>query len=148
MLAPAPPRCCTRSSTRKDSDTLPIWPSTNWSVKVPGKVIRWSVAMEPVTTTGTCAPQRRQPATRPTGRVHSRFSGASPPVGVRKFTQSTSQGDPQLGGPDRSEDDAGDRPGDHHGLAEPGPPDHAGTAEGEAGQHHAGRPLPHRDDPG
>src|SRR3954454_20559913 len=53
MLAPAPPRCCTRSSTRKDSETFSIWPSTNCSVKVPGKVIRWSVAIEPVTHTVT-----------------------------------------------------------------------------------------------
>src|SRR3954462_4190221 len=55
MLAPAPPRCCTRSSTRKDSDTFSICPSTNCSVKVPGKVIRWSVAIEPVTHTVTGA---------------------------------------------------------------------------------------------
>src|SRR3954466_1429850 len=53
MFAPAPPRCCTRSSTRNDSDTFSIWPSTNCSVNFPGKVIRWSVAMEPVTATGT-----------------------------------------------------------------------------------------------
>src|SRR4051812_12184773 len=51
MFAPAPPRCCTRSSTRKDSETFSIFPSTNWSVNLPGKVMRWSVAMEPVTTT-------------------------------------------------------------------------------------------------
>src|SRR3954453_17210075 len=51
MFAPAPPRCWTRSSTRKDSETFAIFPSTNWSVNRPGKVIRWSVAIEPVTTT-------------------------------------------------------------------------------------------------
>src|SRR3954453_18511369 len=53
MLAPAPPRCCTRSSTRKESETFSIWPSTNCSTNFPAKVIRWSVAMEPVTATGT-----------------------------------------------------------------------------------------------
>src|SRR3712207_3639065 len=72
MLAPAPPRCCTRSSTRNDSDTFSIWPSTNCSVNFPGKVIRWSVAMEPVTTTGT---------------------GALPRDGVRRDARWTSEDD-------------------------------------------------------
>jgi hypothetical protein len=53
MFAPAPPRCWTRSSTRKESETFSSWPSTNCSVNFPGKVIRWSVAIEPVTATGT-----------------------------------------------------------------------------------------------
>src|SRR5918997_1634857 len=73
MLAPAPPRCCTRSSTRNDSDTFSIWPSTNCSVNFPGKVIRWSMAMEPVTATGT---------------------GALPRDGVQRDARWTSDDDP------------------------------------------------------
>src|SRR5918997_1170743 len=73
MLAPAPPRCWTRSSTRNDSDTFSIWPSTNCSVNFPGKVIRWSVAMEPATATGT---------------------GTLPRDGVRRDARWTSEDDP------------------------------------------------------
>src|SRR3954463_2961120 len=145
MLAPAPPRCCTRSSTRKDSETLPIWPSTNCSVKVPGKVIRWSVAMEPVTTTGTSAPQGRQPARRPTVPVNSRFPRASPPVGVRELTQCAPQRDAELQRADEPEEDTGSRTADDDGVGVGGRGDHAGAAQGESGERHAGRPLPDAD---
>ena len=49
MLAATPPRRTTRSSTRNDSDTLCSWSASSWSAKRPGKCIRWSVAIEPVT---------------------------------------------------------------------------------------------------
>src|SRR3712207_1209722 len=138
MLAPAPPRCWTRSSTRKDSETLPIWPSTNCSVKVPGKVIRWSVAMEPVTTTGTGAPQGRQPVMEPTGHVNPRFPRGSAPVGVREPAEGAAERDPELSRPHHAEDDAGHRPGSHDPSAVAGRLHDAGTAEGETGQDHSG----------
>jgi hypothetical protein len=49
MLAAIPPRRTTRSSTRKDSEMLCSWSGMSCSAKRPGKCIRWSVAMEPVT---------------------------------------------------------------------------------------------------
>ena len=49
MFAPTPPRRTSRLSTRKERETVCSWSATNWSAKRPGKVIRWSVAMEPVT---------------------------------------------------------------------------------------------------
>src|SRR5690606_30018513 len=50
MLGAIPPRRTVSVSTRNDSDTLCSWSATNCSVNRPGKCIRWSVAMEPVTT--------------------------------------------------------------------------------------------------
>src|SRR5689334_3027325 len=49
MLAATPPRRTTRSSTRNDSDTLCSWSGSSCSANRPGKCIRWSVAIEPVT---------------------------------------------------------------------------------------------------
>src|SRR4029450_11553421 len=49
MLEATPPRRTTRSSTRKDSDTLCSWSAMSDSANLPGKCIRWSVAIEPVT---------------------------------------------------------------------------------------------------
>src|SRR5205085_2158814 len=49
MLAAIPPRRTTRSSTRNDSDTLCSWSGRSCSANRPGKCIRWSVAIEPVT---------------------------------------------------------------------------------------------------
>src|SRR2546421_647083 len=49
MLAPIPPRRTTRSSTRNDSDTLCNWSGSSCSANRPGKCMRWSVAIEPVT---------------------------------------------------------------------------------------------------
>src|SRR6476469_899130 len=48
MLAATPPRRTSRSSARKDSDTLSSCSTTSESRKRPLKVMRWSVAMDPV----------------------------------------------------------------------------------------------------
>src|SRR4051794_9583350 len=53
MLAATPPRRMSRWSTRKDSETRCSWSGSSWSANRPGKVIRWSVANDPVTMTGT-----------------------------------------------------------------------------------------------
>src|SRR3954462_7865012 len=113
MFAPAPPRCCTRSSTRKDSETFSIWPSTNCSVKVPGKVIRWSVAMEPVTTTVT----RTLPGMCGAENEHLRVGGAPDgrPLRSGSAGKRTPQGDGELPHRDRAEQHAGRRPGEDDG---------------------------------
>src|SRR3982751_2315702 len=49
MLLATPPRRTTRSSTRNDRETLCSWSAMSWSANRPGKCIRWSVAIEPVT---------------------------------------------------------------------------------------------------
>src|SRR5437899_1751134 len=49
MLGATPPRRTTRSSTRNDRETLCNWSAMSWSVNRPGKCIRWSEAIEPVT---------------------------------------------------------------------------------------------------
>src|SRR3954467_4497084 len=147
MLAPAPPRCCTRSSTRNDSETFSIWPSTNCSVKVPGKVIRWSVAMEPVTTTVT----RTLPGVCGAENEHLRVGGAAvgrPPQSgsARKCAP---QRDTELPHRDRAEQHAGRGSGE-----DDDPPgtvqqrQHTGSAEGEAGHRDAGGALPDRERPG
>src|SRR6266498_2073928 len=56
MLAPIPPRRTTRSSTRNDSDTLCSWSGSSCSANRPGKCMRWSVAIEPVTAIFIVAP--------------------------------------------------------------------------------------------
>src|SRR3954451_19360981 len=109
MLAPAPPRCCTRSSTRNDSETFSIWPSTNCSVKVPGKVIRWSVAMEPVTTTVT----RTLPREWKTRSDEHLRVGADPgdrPPASGSIGKCTPQGDAELPHGDRAQPHPGRRP--------------------------------------
>src|SRR3954470_8241914 len=53
MLPATPPRLMTRWSTRKDSETRSIWSARSWSANRPGKWVRWSVAMDPVTAIGT-----------------------------------------------------------------------------------------------
>ncbi len=60
MFAPTPPRRTLRVSTRKDSETVWSRSPTSWSENRPGKVIRWSVAMEPLTAirTGDCSWER------------------------------------------------------------------------------------------
>ncbi|CAM5414615.1 hypothetical protein SFUMM280S_04922 [Streptomyces fumanus] len=81
MFAATPPRRTSSLSTRNDSETVCSWSATSWSAKRPGKVMRWSVAMEPVTAMRTAwdfswgrrvdsftlpggpAPARRQPKT-------------------------------------------------------------------------------------
>src|SRR5262249_47348628 len=50
MLAATPPRRTTSSSTRKDSETLCNWSGRSCSANRPGKCMRWSVAIDPVTT--------------------------------------------------------------------------------------------------
>src|SRR5688500_15876919 len=47
MLAAHPPRRTSRSSTRNETDSLSSWSTTRESENLPGKLIRWSVAMEP-----------------------------------------------------------------------------------------------------
>ena len=49
MLAAHPPRRTSRSSTRNDTDSLSSWSTTRLSANLPGKDIRWSVAMDPAT---------------------------------------------------------------------------------------------------
>src|SRR4051812_24083356 len=51
MFAATPPRRMSRSSTRNDSETLSSWSGSSWSANRPGKLIRWSVAIDPVTST-------------------------------------------------------------------------------------------------
>src|SRR6478735_7542847 len=53
MLAATPPRRTTRSSTRNESDTLWSWSASSCWENRPGKCIKWSVAIEPLTRTGT-----------------------------------------------------------------------------------------------
>src|SRR3954471_7678293 len=53
MFGATPPRRTTRSSTRNDSDTLCRCSASSWSENLPGKCIRWSVAIEPATRTLT-----------------------------------------------------------------------------------------------
>src|SRR4051794_41949005 len=57
MFAAQPPRRTSRSSTRNDSAILSSWSTTRESANRPGKVIRWSVAMEPVTSSDTRGPR-------------------------------------------------------------------------------------------
>ena len=49
MFAATPPRRTSRSSTRNDSETLSSLSATSESANRPGKVMRWSVAIDPVT---------------------------------------------------------------------------------------------------
>ena len=53
MFGATPPRRISRESTRNDSETVCSWSATNCSEKRPGKLIRWSVAMDPATATRT-----------------------------------------------------------------------------------------------
>src|SRR3954471_21391928 len=48
MLAATPPRRTCRSEVRKDSEILSSCSTTRESAKSPSKVMRWSVAMDPV----------------------------------------------------------------------------------------------------
>src|SRR5207237_6613908 len=50
------------------------WSGSSWSANRPGKVIRWSVANDPVTMTGTDAPAVRGDLVSPTGRCYPRSS--------------------------------------------------------------------------
>src|SRR5947209_2313430 len=130
MFAPAPPRCCTRSSTRKESETFSICPSTNCSANRPGKVIRWSVAMEPVTATGTRA-------LLGVGAT-SLWSAQRPP-----------QGESQLRDAHDAQRRPHRRPGGDHDDGGAGDAAHdARPAEGEPGERDPARPLTHRDRPG
>src|SRR6266568_1755038 len=49
MLAATPPRRMAGSSTRNDSETRSSLSAMSWSVNLPGNVIKWSVAIDPVT---------------------------------------------------------------------------------------------------
>src|SRR4051794_36844682 len=53
MFGATPPRRTTRSSTRNDRDTLWRCSGSNCSENFPGKCMRWSVAIDPATRTGT-----------------------------------------------------------------------------------------------
>ena len=55
MFAATPPRLICSSSTRKDNATLSSLSATSWSVNLPGNVIRWSVAIDPVMAMRTAA---------------------------------------------------------------------------------------------
>ena len=56
IFAAQPPRRTWRSSVRKDSEILASWSTTKESANLPAKVMRWSVAMEPVTAMRTEPP--------------------------------------------------------------------------------------------
>src|SRR6201987_2571268 len=56
MLAATPPRRMASSSTRNDSETLSSFSAMSWSVNLPGNVIKWSVAIDPVTAIRTALP--------------------------------------------------------------------------------------------
>src|SRR5580693_849392 len=56
MLAATPPRRMASSSTRNDSETLSSLSAISWSVNLPGNVIKWSVAIDPVTAIRTALP--------------------------------------------------------------------------------------------
>src|SRR3954451_20170375 len=100
MFAPAPPRCWTRSSTRNESETFSIWPSTNCSVNFPGKVMRWSVAIEPVTATGTV----RSLWTGWVPAAEQRTAGTlGEPTRAGSVGQRPAQRDPELDDPDRAQ---------------------------------------------
>src|ERR1700733_1948816 len=55
MFAATPPRRMASSSTRNESETLSSLSAMSWSVNLPGNVIRWSVAIDPVTAMRTAA---------------------------------------------------------------------------------------------
>jgi hypothetical protein len=55
MLAAIPPRWIARSSARNDKDNLSNWSTTSESENRPLNVIRWSVAIDPVTAMFTVA---------------------------------------------------------------------------------------------
>src|SRR5690349_7938182 len=82
MLAATPPRRTTRSSTRKDSETLASWSASSCSENRPGKCIRWSVAIEPATSTGTSAPYAKAGPRGGSGLRTKRGGGGSAAEGV------------------------------------------------------------------
>src|SRR4051812_10972475 len=49
MFAATPPRRTSSSSTRKLTERLASWSGSSCSANLPEKVMRWSVAMDPVT---------------------------------------------------------------------------------------------------
>ena len=49
MFPATPPRLISRSPTRKDTESLSIFSAMNVSVNLPANIIRWSVAIDPVT---------------------------------------------------------------------------------------------------
>src|SRR3990170_846343 len=53
MFAAHPPRRTSRSSTRNETDSLSSWSTTRLSENLPGKDIKWSVAMDPAMRRGT-----------------------------------------------------------------------------------------------
>src|SRR5690349_4961636 len=56
ILPATPPRRISSSSTRNDSETRSSLSAMSWSVNLPGNVIRWSVAIDPVTAMRTALP--------------------------------------------------------------------------------------------
>src|ERR1700740_3351307 len=56
MCAATPPRRMASSSTRNDKETLSSLSAMSWSVNLPGNVIKWSVAIDPVTAIRTALP--------------------------------------------------------------------------------------------
>ena len=81
MLAAIPPRRISRSSARKHTEILSSCSTTSESANLPRKVIRWSVAMDPVTAicTGTNLQRRRPPTGHDAERA--RAAVASGPLG-------------------------------------------------------------------
>src|SRR6516225_6135511 len=69
MFAATPPRRMSRSSTRNESDTRSSFSAMSWSTNRPGNVIRWSVAIDPVTAMRTATAYNARP-----GRLGIRYS--------------------------------------------------------------------------
>ena len=81
MFPATPPRCTTKSSTRKLSDTFCRCSARSCSENRPGKRIRWSVAMDPVTAIVTkchALHSLSRPGGAPSLRIKSRLYGPTP----------------------------------------------------------------------
>src|SRR5918992_535721 len=91
MLAAMPPRRISSSSTRKDSETLCSWSGISWSANLPGKVIKWSVAMEPVTAMRTGSFSSYVSSGSFSGYLNTRGGCAPPTRGPEKTTSIASR---------------------------------------------------------
>src|SRR5581483_3389534 len=126
MFGPTPPRRTSSASTRNESETVCSWSATSWSANRPGKVIRWSVAIEPVTAMrtagllggvdGLSAPRYRRPrvlasrARRPYAREQENVSGVTKTAAADSGAGDDAQG--QARAPRPRLPAGGRRPGD------------------------------------
>src|SRR5919206_1357267 len=86
MLGATPPRRTTRSSTRNDSDTLCRCSASSCSENLPGKCIKWSVAIDPATRTGT---GERYPVTGEAPSAAEGVAAGAAAAGVRVVDRET-----------------------------------------------------------